>query len=525
MSYPGTILTTSSDIRLIVLAILVAVIGSYTSLDIAEQITLAKTQTRYWWLTGSALTLGITIWVTHFTAMLAHRLPVLVGYDHLLIFLAMVIAVVGSGFGIFVVSREPEPSTLTLSVGSTLIGIGIMGMHYIGMAAMRAAVYQSYDPKLVILSGVVVVSASFVTLRITFGRNFQSRIQESVRKLGSALLMGTAISGLHGIAMAAVTFHAAPPMMSNFSVIDHSFLAVTIGIGALLMLIVALIASFFGRRLSAELAKTEALRQSEERLEQLVKQRTQELEAEKILSDAANRAKTEFLANMSHELRTPLTAIIGFSSVLLEEKLGLLNDKQRLYVAESHKCGHQLLELINDLLDLSKIEAEREELILENCSVQEVCQGCLSLVYEQAQRRGLQLSLSIEPTLKSCIADRRRLKQILLNLLSNAIKFTESGLITLDVLNGSDCMQFQVTDTGIGIAEAEQAKVFQTFQQLDSGLNRQYEGTGLGLALAQKLAKLHGGDILLKSELGSGSSFTLVLPVCLEDRSTGEQPE
>ncbi len=238
----------------------------------------------------------------------------------------------------------------------------------------------------------------------------------------------------------------------------------------------------------------------------------QQLEQEKLLSEAANRAKSEFIATISHELRTPMVGILGCSSILLEEIFGPLNAKQKNYIENISTCGNHLLELINDLLDLTKIEAGKEELTLVTILVEEVCQACLSLIQERANREGLQLSLVIAPEIKTCVVDQRRLKQILFNLLSNAVKFTESGAVTLRVEQTEGAIRFSVIDTGIGITEADQATLFQPFQQLDSGLNRKYEGTGLGLALSRKLARLHGGDITLYSELGRGSCFTLHLP-------------
>lgn len=252
---------------------------------------------------------------------------------------------------------------------------------------------------------------------------------------------------------------------------------------------------------------------SYERLEELVKQRTQELEQEKLLSDAANRAKSEFLSTISHELRTPLTGILGFSGVLQEEIFGSLNTKQKKYVDCINSSGKHLLELINDLLDFTKIEAGKEELKLENVELDEIGQACLSLFEERCLQRELQLSMVKDPDLSTCIADRRRLKQILVNLLSNAVKFTDSGSITLKIAKTTAEIQFSVIDTGIGIADTDQESIFKPFHQVDSGLNRKYEGTGLGLPLSRQLAQLHKGDITLDSELGRGSCFTVHLPI------------
>jgi signal transduction histidine kinase len=230
--------------------------------------------------------------------------------------------------------------------------------------------------------------------------------------------------------------------------------------------------------------------------------------------EIANRHKSEFLANMSHELRTPLNAIIGFSEVLDERYFGELNQKQAEYVKDIHSSGRHLLQLINDILDLSKIEAGRMELDASDFDLPAALQNALTLVRERAQRHGIALGLDVDPTLGMFRADERKFKQIMLNLLSNAVKFTpEGGKVGVAAkLNGSS-VEVSVSDTGVGIAPEDQAIVFEEFRQVGRDYTRKAEGTGLGLALTRRFVELHGGVISLASTPGKGSTFTFTLPI------------
>jgi len=245
---------------------------------------------------------------------------------------------------------------------------------------------------------------------------------------------------------------------------------------------------------------------------------TERKQTEKVLRDskeaaeAGSRAKSEFLATMSHELRTPLNAILGLSQLLQQELFGALNAKQKEYINCIHSSGEHLLTLINDILDLSKVEAGKEELMCVPLNVQELCDDCLNIVRDRSLVKGLQLTSQVDPKADGCIADERRVKQMLLNLLTNAIKFTPSGKVSLQVEKVPQGIAFTVSDTGIGIDPCQIKLLFQPFKQLDSRLNRQYEGTGLGLVLTRSLARLHGGDVTVQSTLGEGSQFTLWLP-------------
>jgi PAS domain S-box-containing protein len=229
----------------------------------------------------------------------------------------------------------------------------------------------------------------------------------------------------------------------------------------------------------------------------------------------ASRLKDEFLANMSHELRTPLNAILGLSEALLEQVSGTLTPRQAKSITTISTSGQHLLSLINDILDLSKVEAGKLELHAEPLNVEEFCQSCLVFVRAQAMQKKIDVTFASDGRAAKFAADPKRFKQILVNLLTNAVKFTpEGGRIGLTVAmpEREDAVCFTVWDTGIGIGVEDQPKLFRSFTQIDSGLTRAQDGTGLGLALVAKLVELHGGGVALESEPGKGSRFTVTLP-------------
>ena len=236
----------------------------------------------------------------------------------------------------------------------------------------------------------------------------------------------------------------------------------------------------------------------------------------------ASQHKSEFLANMSHELRTPLNAVIGFSEVLGERMFGELTDKQAEYVKDIHASGAHLLSLINDILDLSKVEAGRMELDVTTFSVPMAIDNAMTLIKERAGRHGITLECGIDPAVEDINADERKMKQILLNLLSNAVKFTpDGGRISVAANSIAGGVEISVTDTGIGIAPEDCAAVFEEFRQVGQQSDAKAEGTGLGLALACKFVELHGGKIGVTSELGKGSRFTFSLLNCPLQQSAG----
>ena len=244
-------------------------------------------------------------------------------------------------------------------------------------------------------------------------------------------------------------------------------------------------------------------------------------EAAKIASDAkdkaeaANRAKSDFLANMSHELRTPLNAIIGFSDIIKEQMLGPVENERYLeYIRDINNSANHLLSVINDILDLSKIEFGNVPLIEENVDFDATIASCLTIIGERARNGGL--AIEYKPLRKMPIlwAEQRRIKQVLINLLSNAVKFTPNGgSITVTMRRQSDGgLAIAVSDTGIGIRQEDMAVVMAPFGQVDTGLNRKFEGTGLGLPLTRAFVEMHGGRLTLESALGKGTTATVMLP-------------
>jgi len=258
----------------------------------------------------------------------------------------------------------------------------------------------------------------------------------------------------------------------------------------------------------------------EQHLEQLVAERTVELEAAKTKAEESDHLKSAFLASMSHELRTPLNSIIGFTGILLQGMAGPLSPEQTKQLGMVKGSASHLLELINDILDISKIESGRIQVYDEAFKIELVLVMAVSSLRPFAEKKGLRLRHNIKSGLPKLHTDKRRLEQVLINLINNAIKFTDEGEIIVNCYQKDDFLHIDVIDTGIGISEKELETIFETFRQIDTGLDRVKEGSGLGLAISKKLVELLGGTISVVSEPGAGSTFSIVLPVSPEEPSS-----
>ncbi len=500
-------ITDQHDVRLVVLAAVICIIGCYTAFSLKARADASTLLSRALWLAAAAFVTGSGVWSTHFVAELAFRPGLPIAYDLELTALSAVVAVLVSGLGLGIALRQGRNNA---AFGGAVVGLGIGAMHYTGMAALHLPATAQWDVAYVAAS--LVVSTVFSSLAMVAA----SRGSELVRLLGTGLLV-LAIVGLHFTAMAAVTFMPDPTVAMPPQAISPEWLAVAIAAITLLIVSLGLIGSIVDHHLAQRSADEAArLREHVAALEATKRELSNALE----LAAAANVAKSQFLAAMSHELRTPLNAIIGFSEVLQAQTVGpIVNDRYRSYQDDVLKCARHLLALINDVLDITKLDAGTFELKDEVVDLKEIIVQCVHLTEPQAAKSSVKLT-PFDKRIPQVQADGKRMRQILLNLLSNAVKFTPpGGTISIFSVVHAGGLDITVDDTGIGMKNKDIPRALERFGQIDSTLARKYEGAGLGLPLAKHLIELHGGSLKIESTVGAGTTVTVTLPaerVCLD---------
>jgi signal transduction histidine kinase len=503
-------ITGQHSIPLVLLAAAVCAFGSFTALSLLARARDNKTSAMDWrWLVASSAVAGASVWSTHFVAMLAYEPALPLGYEIGLTALSIAIAMVMTlvGFTIVLYLRAAM-------LGGAVFGVAIGSMHFTGMAALTAPVVFAWDPVYVSASLIVGITVSALSLRLFVeGRGWR-------RLAHGTSLMCLAIAGLHFTAMSALTLTPDPTVApTQAAIMPPQWLAVTVAAVMAMIIVLGLVAAIMDHHLASRaVEETERLRAhvteletTKRELQATAENLTRALDA----AAAASQAKSQFLATMSHELRTPLNAIIGFSELLKGELFGPLGDaRYKGYVNDVHRSGKHLLSLVNDVLDFSKIDAGHLTLQEDQIDIGETLTTSLRMIEGQAASTGVILENEIANDLPILRADERRVRQILLNLLSNAVKFTQRGGRVRLIAFTDDDNEFivQVADTGIGMAPEDIPRALERFGQLDSDLNRKYEGTGLGLPLTKKLAELHGGRLEIESALCVGTKVTVAFP-------------
>ncbi|GLC87285.1 response regulator [Lysinibacillus piscis] len=516
------------DTPLVIFSYIVAVVASYTVLDLVGRISTSIGARRWLWLLFGSGAMGMGIWSMHFVGMLAFSLPIPVAYNLIIVVVSVIAAIIGSFAALYIVGRNHLTLSQLIWAG-IMLAIGIVAMHYVGMEAMLIGI--TYNYWYFALSVIIALVASIAALWIAFFFRRGGGIGVAWKKVGSGLIMGAAITGMHYVGMMAAEFHVDETLQSSAGIVlNQSFLGYFISGGTLFTLGISLLGIYLSNKMAVKDSEIEEktqeiykmnqeLRELNGNLELLVKERTAQLEQAHDEAIQANMIKSQFLANMSHELRTPLNAIIGYSEMLVEEAEDL---GEPVFVEDLEKirnAGKHLLSLINDILDISKIEAGKMEVHPEKFGLTGLVQDVITTVKPLVDKNGNTLVTNLIDG--EMTTDITKLRQILINLISNASKFTSNGTVTVDVYqeirHSRAGYSFRITDTGIGMTTEQMGKLFQPFTQADASTTRKYGGTGLGLAISQSFCEFLGGVIEVDSEVGVGSIFTCWLPISLTE--------
>jgi signal transduction histidine kinase len=480
------------DARFVVLAIMVCLLASYTAFTMMAR--LYAHRSRYPWVIAAAVVTGCGAWATHSIVMLAFQPGVPVAYDVGLTVISGLIAVTGCGLG-FYVARGTE----RMALGGSIVGFAIGAMHFSGVAAVTFQAQVQSD--IMYFEAAVIAGASFGAAALA-----RAQLTPDVRgRIVGAILLTAGIFATHFIAMAGRTFVPDPSIVSPEDTLVIVWFA--IALTAVVLLIIGL--GIVGTLVDQHLQEIEAAKG--------------ELEAALVLADAASKSKTKFLSTMSHELRSPLNVIIGSSERLKEEAVTARNEQYRESIDRILDSGVHLMRLVNSILDISEFDAGQLRLNDEFLDVGQCVGSALQLIEQEAQKAGVRLSAAVDPDLPKLCGDAKRINQILINLISNGIRFSpHGGEVRVSAFRRDDGLSLSVADSGIGIPANDIPKALERFGQLDTDPNRQHEGAGLGLPLAQHLMEMHGGTLRISSEPGVGTTVTVTFPArrIVRDRSS-----
>ncbi len=505
-------ITTYHDHRLVILAVLLCLFASVTAMTMLSRARATTGRAARYWGISVGLVAGCGIWATHFVAMQAFEPGFPAGYDIPQTALSIVIAAVLAAAG-FTTSLSLRSRAVAGPVAGGLIaGAAIIAMHYTGMAALRVPATEQWDAGGVAASVLAGLSLTVVAFYLAFRANSWRRYALS------AVVFTLAVCTMHFTAMSAVSFRYDPTVSISDFAVSRLVVAALVSMSALFILALGCGGAMIDYQL-AERNRGEAarLRDYVAKLELARQQQddsTQKMRVALATAAQASQAKSEFLASLSHELRTPLNAVIGFSELMSTEACGPLGmSRYREYARDIHNSGKHLLAMINDMLDLARLDAGTMTLQEDICNPQEIVRQAIRMVTSQARKKNLSLLNDVPTGLPLVSADERRLRQVLINILANAIKFTpDGGTITARAEIGTDDLTIAVTDTGIGIAPDMLDKALEPFGQIDASLAREHGGAGLGLPLSKQLMEMHGGSLSLESELNTGTTVKITIP-------------
>jgi signal transduction histidine kinase len=482
-------LTEPGRLGLTIIAVAVSTLASYTGFSLAVKPAPAE-RIRY-------------PWVSYLVLLLANPLEMPFALEFTSIALSLAFGIIGSTLGILVARNHSQ-----MHAGGVILGVSIASTFYLGMQGVEFAAIKRWDLFVVFASLVLAASCGAAALS-------RGHLSPDIRgRLVSTFVLSVGIVGTFILGFASLSLTPNP----SITITDSTALGVLFGISltAVVMLIVGL--GLVGALVDRYVDEIETARAE---LEERVAERTAELsdakeraEREAAAKEEAARTKAAFLASMSHELRTPLNAIIGFSELIADARMGPIDPRYKDYGADIRSSGQHLLALVNDVLDLSKLESGKFEIHQERVSVADLLGGCASMVRGLAKDASVKLSLELNETIPLVWVDPLRFKQIVVNLLSNAIKFSRrGGRVTLGAsINANRELIIKVRDNGIGMSAEGIAKALEPFGQIDNPINRNHGGTGLGLPVVKRLVELHGGRLRIFSKPDVGTTVTVCLP-------------